>query len=503
MSAFTRITDNSFSCTLLDSEIILTRSADGWSVAGPLLSAPVDLDDSETTAAFRLGQTPTRFQERWLQRAGLGIDDEPSDSEIRKLQDQVSADGAVLLDTTTFRSAQLAVKAGPRPLSLLDLSTATNALILFDSVIVQPGVGVWTEPWKGVFGSAFTILDLNRDFIEGTLWSIVAELGRHLNDPDSDEGRSFASAWQDFVGRPDISFNESWNEAQDSPAYWDGVPATYFLEGHFSFKGATSPTRPGDQSLNSFVTIQTIRALFNDNLAALLGIPYVSTSLRSPVYAELLRHKLETQMLADSLLATIGPPMLKEPSRGPYVAELTAPFLLGVVLSRMTTPEDYWDVVKHLRESFRPLRERIAADRNDWEGKSGTYLAHYIKYLQGYMPKGLQVAEQTVAGAAALSASVATGSPIGAGLAKLVIKLAQAFKPAERIHNWYLRRFRPHVHLVVEMAHEAQKLRGAESEIRRLWKASWTRADHDELEALSLARPEAFSRLRNIGPVVN
>jgi hypothetical protein len=484
-----RIIDNeNFTFDLFGSNVLLTRNSGTWCITGPAFPSPIALDASEANAALQIGQrssTPELLT--------IGLDpqhDEPS-LEAKSLRAQVGNADSVLLDTTTFASAALALEEGPKAAPLLDLSTVTNAFVLYEQIIIQRSI-LCEIP--STLKSALKMLHCDRSTMTGTLWSTNVLAANAATDQ---QPNPMTDAWRAFLGRDDIRLDSrAWNEEQDSPGIWDGVPASYYIDYHQAPSITTVPSTPGElKSLNDFLSIQTIRTLFNDRVASMLGVPYVAASMRSPVHALLLSQKIKTQHLADRLLSQIGPPTLEAPSTTAYVNELSVPFLLGIAFTRMKTPSDYWAVVQELRDSFAPLRARIAADREEWQGRSGVYLSEYLKHLKDYMPPGLRIAQEAATGTSALAAAV---SPVGGGLVDLAVKMACALKTTEKAYHWYLKHFKPHIYVVVEMATEAKSLRAVENEVERLWSSQWTRRDHDQLERLSVSRPEVFSRLRKL-----
>jgi len=490
MNTFRRIAEDRFACVIFDEPFTLARSDAGWTLQNESSGGPITLDQLEAEAAFALGQAPNHMSRLEIQ--GLALDEAPMGEAIAVLKAEATPN-SVLLDTTTLASAQFALES-PDPISLLDLSVATFGFVAFETVLVQPHGGYLRADLAAHLADGLRELSYDRQLISGPLWSVCAELMNSLNDIESGQNRSLTKAWSNFFGRDDIRLDaHRVGLDQDSPLYWDGVPASYFMYKKLSLEAG----RPGE--LNEFLSVQTIRALYNDILAGALGVPYLSTSLRAPVYAELLTRKLETQLLADKLLAGLGPPASQSVEPGPYIAELSAPFLLGVVLSRIKQPGEYWSALGELRQSFAPLRKRIDEDRDQWEGRSNPYIANYLRHVSGYVPDGVEIAGKTLTAAATAAASVATASPLGGALAKLAIKIVSSCKPAAHAYQWYLRRFRPDVNIVVELAEEAAKLRSIETEISRLWKAKWDRSQHDVLEKLSLVRPDAYSKLRQLG----
>src|SRR5262249_16321633 len=157
----------------------------------------------------------------------------------------------------------------PSPLALLDLSVVTFALVLFDTVLVQPGRSVVSH--QSHFGTSIRQLTYDRKFIVGPLWSLCGQLMRKLDDDQSPLRRSLTKVWKDLLDRDDIQVNaDIIDREQDSPYDWDGVPATHFFTLGFDISTSDS------QSLGDFLSVQTIRALYNDNFAGMLGVPYLS-----------------------------------------------------------------------------------------------------------------------------------------------------------------------------------------------------------------------------------
>lgn len=492
-----RTGENRYCGTVLSEEFALNREAGAWMLK--VQGGEIALDASEAASLFKASQgSEARFMTTGLNLDMLEIapnlrtSSNAADERV-ELMSKLPDGEAVLLDTTTIQSAVLATDADALvdPATLLDLSVVAFAFVAFDNVIVAPQIQQrWSEA-DPRFGGALRTLSASRDLIMDTLWSICAP----TKSMDY-EGEGYSSAWREFLQRDDIKLDGAvLDRFQDSPLYWDGVPASHY----FSGLSSSGEDRDDPGSLNEFLSVQTIRALYNDEVAGFLKLPYLSSSLRAPIYSELLRRKLEAQLLADKLFGSIGPRQLEPDDRGPYVVEASAPFVLGIILSRIASPGDFWTVLHELRHELAPLRGRLHEERDHWRGRTGAYLKNYLRHLNDYLPPDAKLAENAVAAVATAAASVATASPLGGGVAKLVIKLVQQLKPTEKIYSWYLRTFRPDVAIVVELSKEASKLRTVETEIERIWKQKWNRACRDRLQWLAVARPEAFAKLRYLG----
>ena len=487
MSGFRRMGNDEYFCELVGENYHLFKSGDdGWQLQHATSGVCVNLEGSEVNAAFVMGQRPSSAQDRLLSAAGLTMQESSDEAAIEKLRRQVE-DGAVLLDSTTLNNAEMAIEY-PTALSLLDLSVVTFALVMCDRILFQSGSNVPTE-LLGLFPKVLKPLRYDNEFSSGLLWTICSSLQKDLGRGSLKE--AIEERWQNFLSNPEIELNMGVvDHAQDSPVQWDGVPATYYH---------TLSWSSGGKSLNDFLSVQTIRALFNDNLAGMIGVPYLATSVRAPVVSELLERKVETRILADSLLARIGPEQAAKREEGSYVSEISAPFLTGVILSRIGSSREYWQAVGDLRDDFEPLRKRISRDRDEWDGRSGAYLRKYVDAVNGHVPESVKVTENMLSATAAFGVSIATGSPLGGGIGKLALKLVFATKPSKWAYKWCLQRFKPNVAIGIELAEEAKNLRNIDTEIRRVWGTTWSRQERDMLETLSLARADSFSKLRGLG----
>ena len=122
---------------------------------------------------------------------------------------------------------------------------------------------------------ALVTLQYPRDFIPQTLWSLCA--GIYNASPMGDTGGALAGAWTDFFGLPPDSIEidlQHVDHYQDSPFRWNGVLAhSYFGTLPSTVGGALSSSQRNDRNL--FLSVQTMRTLFNDRLAGYLQLPYL------------------------------------------------------------------------------------------------------------------------------------------------------------------------------------------------------------------------------------
>src|ERR1700759_4782422 len=290
MPNFQRIDDANFTFDLLGSNVLFTRKENAWSITGPDLPSPINLDDPDANAAMVIGQRSIPHPD--IINLGLDPRRDALASDVTFLRTQVGETESVLLDTTTLASAILALKWRPSPASLLDLSTVTNAFILYDQVIVQDSARLSDMHQVLItLKNVIKILEYDRSIVSGTLWTANVEAA---NAATKEAPNPIVDAWREFFGNNYISLNRAiWDREQDSPAGWDGVPASYYFGN--SLPSGAPVKGEALRSLNDFLSVQTIRTIFNDNLAAMLGVPYIPTSIRSPVYSVLLSQKIVTQ----------------------------------------------------------------------------------------------------------------------------------------------------------------------------------------------------------------
>jgi len=482
VSTFQRLGEGEFACTIGGERWFLSRRGDGGWVMSSATDpgSEISLDADEANAAFWFGQHE-RGAGLFLgaSHSPLLIDDDPSLAPLQSLK----TESCVYIDTTTVRNASQAV-GYPTALSLLDLSVVTFGLVMSDTIYVQRG----RQGYDGFlerFADAFHVLEFDRDFIEGPLWYFTAEYMNALTS-ESLAKAGLESRWQNFLGlESEIKFStDAIDASQDSPYAWDGVPATHFFDTHLN-------------DVNDFVSVQTVRALVNDNLAGAIGVPYISSSIRTPITSWLMANRIETQLLADQLIDQVAGIRAKKASRGPYATELSMPFLTAVAVKRSTSADDYWNQVAELREQFEPVRRKFREDREDWRGRKGPYLRDYVTKALGGAPSWVGAASSALETTATFAMDALSPiAPPGAAAGKLGIKLGFAARPLEHLHNWYVKHFKPDLSILIEMHDEVDQLRSLDSDLERVWGQRWDRRQLDQLERLAHARADSFSKLR-------
>lgn len=434
-------------------------------------------------------QSRAPISDQALELGGMGADPQSALARaIARLRSSVDEDQvAVLLDTTGARNALAALEGGVGPLQLLDLALLTHAVVLYDVILVQPveSVSLHSAP------DVFVPLEFSNETLNDDLWRILfAERNAHRND----EVR-LAAAWQAFLawGEPLRLDLGTFDRYQDSPADWDGVPASYYAD--FAMRHLSTDTGV----LQSFLAIQTMRAFFNDRVAGLLNVPYLASALRAPAIRESLAQKVIVRSEVDRLFERIANLSKRgnEDAEGPYIRPVAAPPLLAAVLKRMEDLSDYWQVVEDLRVEFTGFRETIRKDRKSLAGRSDSFLKRYASSLE---EASRRAAIQDVAseGAATGVAAVIAPTTVAPQAVKIAAKLVLSLG-APALRQGFNRLFRPDIAVITTLSHEARQMNALTDDIKRLWGYTWNREDYDTLWHLSEGQPVSFLELGEPG----
>jgi hypothetical protein len=394
---------------------------------------------------------------------------------------------AVLLDTSTVRNAMQPLTGGAvGPLQLLDLSLFVQAVACHDVVLIPRGEA---DPFAFVDGlpPVFVSLKFTREEAAHTLWSLCNEA--NTRKPLE---RRLADDWREFLNLTDpprIKLDE-FSEYQDSPHDWDGVPATYYTD--WTYAGVVDDRKSRDR----FLSIQTFRTLFNDRLASLMNEPYWASSFRAPVTSILIREKAQTRETLDSLFASIGHGQGAPATSGPYLRRVSLPPLTSVLLQDLETIEEFWLGLEDLRARMTPFRDAVRHDRAASQGNGSRLLERYAKALadasgrvvvQGSTKLAQDSAEQAIGVAVATTSLPA---PAAGAVAKVLAAIG-----GEVFTSVYERLSRPDVHVMGNLAVQAQRLVGLEHQLKRLWRTEWKAEQHEQLVRLASAQPQRFLAL--------
>jgi len=396
---------------------------------------------------------------------------------------------AVLVDATTLENASAAISGRlPGPLQLMDLALLVQAVVCNDVVLAQQAD---RDPLGGLEGAppVFVSLDFSRQESAGTLWSLCVDELRRRRGIESD----LAANWQEFLGlelRPRIDLDH-FDTYQNSPGYWDGVVASAYAD--IVHAGVLDDP----EELGRFLSIHSFRTFFNDRLAGLINEPYWASSFRAPVTSRILREKAETRAALDRLFASIGPRSEHGPNHGPYVRRVALPPLTAIVLTRITSLDEFWPAVEDLRSEFAPFRDVVRRDRQDLPANPSQLVDRYARHLStaGQSLDTRRRHEATVGevagqGIAVAASSAALSPPLAAVLVKLVATLGGG-----PLRDAFLRLTRPDLHVIANIAAEAGQLVDVGSQLERLWGRAWSRERHEQLERLAAAQPQRFLHL--------
>lgn len=439
------------------------------------------------------GQADWRSDTMGIELAG--VDASENRSAIHSLRSQLPFPRhAVLIDGSTLQSATLALEQ-PSPINLLDLATLINAFIFYDQIVLQPGL---QADFLGDNDDVFLVLGYDKTFVSSVLWPLAAATLNTMNNREDSYAIELNNIWNDFLGFEQSPYRLGLVQShQRSPNYWDGVAATEYVTElvQTAFFNKQELTASG----NEFLAVQTYRALFNDDLAGLLKIPYLATTMRSPVHSRVLSEKCALPSAIEAWTDQVAPEVIGgRPSDLPAYCEFTAPFLLAVALRRMNKPSDLFPVLRELRDSFAPLRSFISARKHEWNGRSSSF-AYEISSEIDAITERCKLGDKTVHGVIAAVPAIATSTPTRTAWANLLSKFGILLTPIESLRDWYLKTFRPELHVTTNLAQEATQLRAIQHEVSRLWpNANWRRRELEMLTLFSNSRPERSLRVRNL-----
>ena len=389
---------------------------------------------------------------------------------LASLRGQVPSEGlTVMLDTTTLRDAVFTIQHKPTALGLLDLATVANAVTFFDTILVQPDY--LTEVSDIAEPCGIQPLRYDRAAIVDELCT-PAEIDPH-----------------------------AWDGYQHSPWYWNGIVATDYMFPMFG-SSPLGPSTESSQDQRRFLGIQTARTMFNDGLAAKLGVPSMAASLRAPIQAYLIETRLRRQMIMDRVIEELTGPDTVGRSRAGladrtdlasiYAQDYAAPFVLGLILERMKRPADFWPLLAEYRERFRPLRRHILETREDWDGRTARYTRELLAKI------GQASGTVTDARSDVIDTVAATVSPIagpGGPAVSLGVKVLASLVPAEQLRRYYHRWFRPELYLLSSLRSEAQHLHAFDTRIKKIWGGEWETSDAVLMQRLCDSNPLTSLRL--------
>jgi hypothetical protein len=420
--------------------------------------------------------------ERDAREAGLAgaaeRDEAPLRDTRRALWKAIGEDAlAIMLDTTTYYNAMAALgrqspsprSATPAAFHLLDLAALTVAGVCFDVVVIQPER---YHPGDAFADFTYTLPVAERDR------KAQDDLGREAAATCARRSSRYQSAWAAFLGL-DGQLSLDFDAALKF--FEDGLGDTYGYAAALGFLERSYGELHGE---SAYLPIQTVRAVYNDRVAGLLGLPYLPTSIRLPVAADLSRSRAELldgiRLLAQSAPGS-EPARPQSPTTPP--APLYAPFLLGLVLARMNSPDEFEDAVGYWRDRFAPFRSwlRTHPQRELWQAQPHALrreLAARMHDVTG--PSNASVSEtvafEVLQGAASLT-------PVGP-FAGSALKILRATQPASGLRRLMARLFKPELYLLFSISDEARHVATLDADITRIWGRRLTDDSRDALERI-------------------
>ena len=443
-----------------------------------------ELTDAETEQVSRhADEFSVRAEER-----GLRLEDSPTQARsfLGEFREALPADRlAVLVDTTTIHNAREALLTrgrAPAPIALLDLSVLTAAATLFDTIVIQP--------------ERFPPLDDVRDLTQ--VLQPTYEVHLELE-------RIYGEVWEAFNRRHERTvYGKKWAEFLDTttrelPLDLDAV-RTLDIEMTFGYSStaeiadafATPRGASGrENELAVALAIHTVRTGFNDAIAGMLGVPYLATSVRLPVSSDLADRKTRLLLILRQLIANSSPPGRAQPATFAPRTQIAAPMLLGLVLERMSKPEDYRAALDEVRERFAPLREQLREDREtaQWDRKPQLYMQRFAKHLGA---TDATFAGAQGAGLGAVQAGLKMTTALDPSFVTAALKIVAAVKPLQLAHHAYLRLWRPEIYVFMNLAKEARRLSLLDSRIKSIWGSELDPAQQRQLDRFASLRADPF-----------
>lgn len=312
---------------------------------------------------------------------------------------------AALVDTTTLASAMGLISGGDvpaTPMTVLDLATLLNTLCVYDTVCYLENPTVSLRELETVFGpDLFIELPVESTAEPGADYAALGDIrnslralykGRTvpwLNDlrkgrlGTAEQQKALVRAWETILARPcDPAWllrdpdegksadypDISWRSPTDLLLSDIASADSYALarEEELLMAQSRSGRRHSSNKKERSVLAQTsnARALFNTNLAEVLGVRYAANLPRIPILrylsdatrgeiTQLLRIPAAAAELADVFGNQIGPATREQPEF------LEVPFFASYILQKSCTPMEIPEVLRSAREKTEVFRSRL------------------------------------------------------------------------------------------------------------------------------------------------
>jgi hypothetical protein len=243
------------------------------------------------------------------------------------------------------------------------------------------------------------------------------------------------------------------------------------------YLSAVPQLRGEDRKLDEFTSQHTVRAEFNDRVAAGLNLPYLASSVRLAPASELVRSH-NKMLKALRRAAAVGTPGLEPTPASSYLA----PFLLGVVLDEMDSPGEFGAKLGELRDEFSGFREwiRYHPDRKDWHEQPQSLYADFPKKLAETLSPTATRGKTTIATIQG-AASFTPAKPAVDAAANVVKAARESPAVARRL----ARAFRPEVYTLLSVSADASQMPVFDAQIRRIWGGGLRVEDEDALKEIA------------------
>ena len=400
----------------------------------------------------------------------------------------------VLIDASTLNNAIFCIGefAGkPSPAALMDLSSFAFALIFYDEIITLPSK--WRKLWsadKRLDGVLHT-LKFERQTIVKDLWDFCTQDSDFLENHDLK--KKIEEDYEVMMGFPNNFINLDFREYdyyQDSPGFkgaippfWNGSVASYYIKESFG-----SSTSENIEELNKYLSISCVRTAFLDQVASHLHVPYICSSLRAPVHWCLLSEKVRFQQIADRLLFRLSQADNKIEHVAPYIAEFSAPYLLGIAMNNAKNPQEVFENLLVLREKCNPIRKELANSMSDWDGRENDYLQQ--KFGRCFDSNGSS--ELTPSSQNTSASFIFAFNLHSLGLVPTLqagLKLDRASRSLGLTKRYLMKWYKPELYAAFSLKDEALALRSIHNRVKAIWNVDWGRGELDFLERLSVSQP--------------
>lgn len=383
---------------------------------------------------------------------------------------------AVVMDTTTYHHARQALRGDIRAHNLLDLNLLAVAAVFFDFLLIQPDL-ITPETEDSRFTHIVFAAPGEDAHIDALHRRAVDECERSRGDLED--------AWRTYLRDPSVQLD---------------LGRAPMSAGDDRYYRWSSQDMPSDRSaVDDYVTQQTVRAMFNDRLAAALELPYMASSVRLPVARELISSHAELLFMLGRVLGHV--PAGGDTDPGPFTPAqpMYAPLMLGVLLDRASKAgggDSVMDCLAELREQMSDVRAflREHPGRAGWHERPQELLSE----VSGRLNADLKKSKVTKAQKAAWVATAgATGLAFGP-MATLAVKVLEALLPEDAAAKAARRMFRADMFLLSDVTREAAQIATVDAQVNKVWGQPMDSATRKTLDRIAHLNADPLLRIGHI-----